>query len=255
MRIHIVGLLASLSVLFALPSRCGAEDVARYDWQRLAGVSRIAYINPDFVRNQRADKDTGPDVEYRKILTDLRATLQEAMQRRLAGQTRFHCSSTAEVQRAMRSLRWISSNLFEANAARSAKGRFRPEGRRIMTLARKLNVDAVLVGVMFEPASIGDSVNLRHSNWDINPLNVGVHRIKTHVISPRVQAYLISADGRLLWQDEQMADHPRSKPRSMHTLKIDWIEATQQVADQLADSLLRLPPATELRGRETIKRN
>jgi hypothetical protein len=39
-----------------------------------------------------------------------------------------------------------------------------------------------------------------------------------------------------------MADNPRTKPSTPRTMLVDWREATEQVAGQLADSLLRMPP-------------
>jgi hypothetical protein len=65
-----------------------------------------------------------------------------------------------------------------------------------------------------------------------------------------VKAYLITRQGTIAWQDEAMADHPRTKQRTTRTLLIDWQEATEEVAQQLADSLMRLPPP----GREFAPR-
>ena len=179
---------------------------------------------------------------HARTLQTLTATLQTALPESIAAGRTYQVIPEGDVQAALRKLRWQSRDLFQLRG-KPAQGKFpAPDLKHIQKLAQLLHVDGVIVSTMREPASVGDGLRLPYELWMVNPFDLGVRRRTAHVLSPRVQAFLITAEGKTAWQDEQAADHPRSTPRTLNTLLVDWQEATEQVAQQLADSLNRLPP-------------
>jgi hypothetical protein len=169
-------------------------------------------------------------------------TLQKSFIERMQTQARFVLVPQAVVERELHKLHWSAADLFENKGVGGGKAGPQPDKAHIAIIANRIGVDALIVGCLHEPASIGAGPKLHHEIWNANPLNISVKRMRAHVISPRVQAYLVTKDGRIVWKDEQMADHPRSSPKTSRTLLIDWTEVTSQVAGQIADSLLRMPP-------------
>jgi hypothetical protein len=236
--------LASAAVALAvLAAPRSALAGAMYNWSRLSGVEKIGYVNPYFAGPEPKEEPLGDsDRPYAEKLRRLRLTLQKAFVQRLRGQKRFVAVPQARVERELHRLHWTAADLFADRGMVRGKGRPRPDTARIAWLAQRIGVDALVVGVMYHPASIGEGPKLHHEIWSTNPLNLSVRRVRAHVISPRVQSFLVTTEGITVWRDEQMADHPRSGPRTPRTLLADWIEATAQVANQLADSLLRMPP-------------
>ncbi len=179
---------------------------------------------------------------HARTLQTLTATLKTALPESIAAGRTYQVIPDGDVQAALRKLRWQSRDLF-ALQGKPTQGKFPPpDTKHIQKLAQLLHVDGVIVSAMREPASVGDGLRLPYELWMVNPFDFGVRRRTAHVLSPRVQAFLITADGKTAWQDEQAADHPRTTPRTLNTLLVDWQEATEQVAQQLADSLNRLPP-------------
>ncbi|MDE2127441.1 MAG: hypothetical protein KGJ62_12715 [Armatimonadetes bacterium] len=49
-------------------------------------------------------------------------------------------------------------------------------------------------------------------------------------------------------------DHPRTDPRTLATLQVDWDEATNELAQDLSDSINRLPPLLRGGTRDTKAR-
>ena len=86
-------------------------------------------------------------------------------------------------------------------------------------------------------------LQLNHQTWNINPFNIGLRHIKSHVISPRIQAVLINRKGVIVWRDDQLANHPRTKPATLRNLRADWLDATDEAASLLVDSLEQPAPA------------
>src|SRR5262249_49399223 len=147
----------------------------------------------------------------------------------------------ALVERTLRALHWTQCDLFLDKAA--LKGNWpTPDMKRLTLLAKRLNVSAIFIGTMRDPADIKDGFRLHPELASANLVKLSLKHYRAHVLSPRVQAFLVTRDGKTAWQDEQMADHPRTRPNTLRTLRVDWQEATEQVAQQLADSLRRLPP-------------
>jgi hypothetical protein len=173
---------------------------------------------------------------YRDALKSLTEVMGTSLPDRLTEGGRFTVVPAKFVQQALRGLHWQARDLFLPSGSGNAKFPT-PDTERLQQLARKLHVDAVFVGTMREPASIGDGLRLPFEMWRINPLDLGIKRTRAHVLSPRVRAFLVTAQGGIAWEDEQMADHPRTTPHTTRTLLVDWQEATEQVAQQLADSL------------------
>lgn len=241
-------ILKSMTLLGVIGSAllCGAMASAldaKRDWTTLESVRRIAIISPFFCTETltRKPADT-EDRAYQSDLRSLEKTLRRSLPRSLAEPGRYRIAPPALTARVLRVLHWQPCDLFADNGV-ARKGDWpAPDLRRIAKVAQRLNVDAIFIGTMREPASIGDGLRFHHETWNPNPLNWGFQRIRSHVLSPRVRAFLVTRNGAIVWQDEQMADHPRTKERTERTLLLDWQEATTQVAQQLADSLYRLPP-------------
>ncbi len=179
---------------------------------------------------------------HTQTLQTLTEVMQATLPERIAAGRVYQVVPESEAQAALRGLRWQPRDLFQERGA-IVRGKFpTPDVKHIQQLAKRLKVDGVVVAAMREPASIGDGIRLPYELWMVNPFNMGVRRRLPHVLSPRIQAFLITADGETAWQDEQVADHPRTTPRTLKTLLVDWQEATEQAAQQLADSLHRQPP-------------
>ena len=160
------------------------------------------------------------DAFYWDALTSLADVMAASLPDRLAEGGRFTVVPAPFVQQALRTLHWQARDLFLPS--HDARTKFpTPDATRLQQLARRLHVDAVLVGAMREPASIGDGLRLPFENWKNNPLDVGVRRTRAHVLSPRIRAFLVTAQGGIVWQDEQMADHPRTTPHTTRTLLVD----------------------------------
>ena len=200
-------------------------------------------IDPTLPQTKPAAAVTEADKSFHtRTLQTLTATLQTALPESIAAGRTYQVLPDGDVQAALRQLRWQSRDLFQFQG-KPTQGKFpAPDLKHIQKFAQLLHVDGVLVSAMREPASVGDGLRLPYELWMVNPFDLGVRRRTAHVLSPRVQAFLITAEGKTAWQDEQAADHPRSTPRTLNTLLVDWQEATEQVAQQLADSLNRLPP-------------
>ena len=179
---------------------------------------------------------------HTQTLQTLTSTLHTALPESIGAGNVYRVVPQSDVQAALGRLHWNEHDLFQERG-QPLRGKFPvPDVKRIQKLAQMLHVDGVVVTAMREPASIGDGLRLPFELWKVNPFNMGVRRMKAHVLSPRVQAFLITAQGKTAWQDEMAADHPRTTPRTLKTLLVDWQEATEQVAQQLADSLHRQPP-------------
>jgi hypothetical protein len=234
--------------LFSIALSGWARADAKYDWARLSGVQKVGYVNPYFVPNVRG-QDSGLSGaeeikrrEHESILRTLRLTLQKSFIERMATQARFVIVPQAVIERELHKLHWGAADLFENKGIVKGKAWPEPDKAHIAIIANRIGVDALIIGCLREPASIGEGPRLHHEVWNANPLNITVKRMRAHVISPRVQAYMVTKEGWVVWKDEQMADHPRTNPRTSRTLIIDWTEVTSQVACQIADSLLRMPP-------------
>jgi hypothetical protein len=241
-------LLLALAGAVGLLSGASAARAAdpKYEWMALRQVRRIAIVSPYFCSDALRDKPTDLQSRaYQKEMQTLTDTLRRTLPHCLAEQNRFQIAPVETTERTLRNLRWSPRDLFYYGGRCEERQWPAPDRKRIATLAKRLKVDALFVGAMHEPASVGDSVQLHHGIGDPNPLDWKLQRIRPHVLSPRVQAFLVTQQGVLAWQDEQVADHPRTKQHTTRTLLIDWQEATEQVAQQLADSLLRLPPPTD----------
>lgn len=227
-----------------------------YHWEELAHVKRIAVVPPFFCTEAAYKPGDEKERAYQDGLQKLNATMQKALPNFLAEQPdRFRVAPPPLTERALKALHWQPCDLF-VNGGKLADGRWPvPDPERIATLAKRLRVDAIVVGSMRDPASIGHGLRIHHNPWSLNPLNWGFQRITPHVLSPRVQAFLITDGGTIAWKDEQMADHPRTSHPNARNLLVDWEEATEQVAQQLADSLLRLPPpGKEFGGAQSARR-
>ena len=223
-------------LLFAPIDSTGYADSSR-NWKALNETKIIAVIPFFFCEKSSL---TQSDKAKRTELEGLETALYWAVSVRLQERKRFKVFPAQRLLKILKSQKTNASDFFANSGKSNSKAWDRPQISKLKTLAKNLNVDAILVGEMHEPASIGDSAAMSHSA--INPLDMNVKRIHPHVISPRVQGYLVSIDGTIIWSDEQLADHPRSSPRTVKTLKLDLQEATEQVATQLMDSLQRLPP-------------
>ena len=186
---------------------------------------------------------TATDTSFHaRTLQTLTETLRAALPESIGNGHTYQVIPETDVQTGLRKLRWQTRDLFQGRGL-PAKSKFPdPDIKHIQKLAQILHVDGVVVASMREPASIGDGLRLPYELWLVNPFNLSTRRVRAHVLSPRVQAFLITSQGVTAWQDEQAADHPRATPRTLKTLLIDWEEATEQVAQQLADSLHRQPP-------------
>ncbi|HZO88163.1 MAG TPA: hypothetical protein VFB38_07460 [Chthonomonadaceae bacterium] len=228
--------------VLALSGMARAADTV-YRWEALQKVRRIAVVPPFFCTETPPPKlADGKDHPYQSTLQSLTQVMRTTLPVLLSEQGRFRVAPLDLTDRALKALRWTPCDLFANKGIAQGRQWPAPDLKRIVLLAKRLKVDAVFVGTMREPASIGEGMQFHHEAWDPNPLNWGLERIHAHVVSPRVQAFLITRDGVIAWTDEQMAEHPRTRQRTTRTLLVDWQEATQQVAQQLADSLLRLPP-------------
>lgn len=235
-----MGIIAGILVLMTGSSSRGD---AFYDWPVLSGVKTIGFVNPFFRPvDARVEKGNEAGRGYVTDLQLLRLTLQKSMLERLRQQTRFVLVPQARVEQEFHKLHWTAEDLFEKRGSIRGKSWPVPNRRRIAQLAQRIGADALLVGELHPPASIPDGAQLRHEIWNANPLNISLRRMRAHVISPRAQIFMITREGDTVWKDEQMADRPRTNPRTPHTLLLDWQEATAQVASQVADSVLRLQP-------------
>lgn len=216
---------------------------AKYDWDRLDRIQKIAIVAPFFCTEQATPKPAAEtERDYQKKRQTLLLAMRKTLARRMTEQQRFRALPLDKTESGLKTAHWTACDLFARQAALDGKTWPIPDTARIAALARRLKVDAILIGTMRDPASIGDGFQIHHETWNVNPLNLSLKRIRSHVVSPRCQAFLVTASGEIAWKDEQMADHPRTNPRTDKTLWIDWQEATEQVAQQLADSLLRMPP-------------
>lgn len=239
----LIALIMAAVVFGGMTWACGARADAAYNWSALEGVRRIAVVSPFFCATTGVKQGKPEDEKfYLERLNRLAAVMKQELPARLGDLSRFRVVPAKDVDSALRGLRWTARDLFANKGETNGKVWPALELGRVRALAKRLKVDAVFVGAMRDPASIGEGLRLHHDSWNPNPLNWGIQRNRAHVLSPRVQAFLITKNGVTAWKDEQMADHPRTKPSTPKTLAIDWIEATQQVAQQLADSLNRLAP-------------
>ncbi len=237
------GLLAIAAGGLLASSKAAQAVDPKYNWPALQQVHRIGVIIPYFCTSTPDSKPANAqDRAYQQGLNALETSMRKALSRCLAEGDRFRVMPLPMMDRVLRRLHLMPRNLFLQSGLAQGKQWPAPDVKRIAALAKRLNVDAIFVGSMREPASIGDSMQFHHEAWNPNPLAWNLQRIRPHVVSPRVQAFLITKQSVIAWQDEEMADHPRTKQRTARTLLIDWQEATEEVAQQLADSLLRLPP-------------
>jgi hypothetical protein len=245
---------------FLIAGATPARGETTYDWPTLQKIRRIAVVPPFFYARPESGKPDEEHAEFRSQMRALSATVAVAAQRDLAEGDRFQLVSPDAVRQALRALRWRANDLFtglpswETHGRPSAAKTFmknvapgkepwpQPNAARIARLARKLDVDGVVVGTMREPISVGAGILIRHDENIPNPINLSVRRMRDHVDSPRIHAALIARSGSLAWSDDLMAGHPRTKRRTMKTLALDWQEATQEVVQLMADSLFRLPP-------------
>jgi hypothetical protein len=248
---------AALALLVTAPRPVGSETT--YAWPILQKIRRIAVVSPFFYARPYAPSNEERD-EFIRQAPALAAVVARTTQRDLAEDNRFVLVPPEAVRRALRELHWTDRDLFtgfpgpSARARRSGIGAMQhniapgkepwpaPNLARIARLASKLGVDGVVVGTMREPISVGAGIVVRHDDYSLNPINVGMRRVRDHVDSPRIHAALVSRSGEIAWSDDLLAEHPRTKRRTSKTLAIDWQEATQEVVQLMADSLLRLPP-------------
>jgi hypothetical protein len=209
------------------------------DRAALAKVQRIAVVTPFFCTDaiKREPRHTGQQ-QYRDALQFLEQTIQKRLPVGLAESGRFRIAPPELTARTLQALGWAPQDFYEEEA--TLKGAWpKPDPKKAAQLAKRMRVDAVLVAALREPASIKEGYALSRNEWDTNPLNFSLKRYNNHVVSPRVQAFLFNAEGKMIWRDEQMAYHPRTKPHTPKTLRVDWQEATLQVAQQLTDNLMR----------------
>ena len=224
------------TLLIASSVAPGHADSSR-NWKSLNETKKIAAIPFFFCEKVsliQSEKAT------RNELEGLETALYWAMSVRLQERKRFKIYPAQRLLKILRIQKTNAYDFFKNSGTSTGKVWDRPQISKLKALAKILNVDAILVGEMHRPASIGEGAAMSHGV--VNPLNMSMKRIHAHVISPRVQAYLVSKTGAILWSEEQLADHPRSSPRTAKSLKLDLQEATEQVASQLTDSLQRLPP-------------
>lgn len=235
---------------------CHALHAAKpaLDRAALAGVKRIAVVTPFFCTQTllREPKNEAQET-YCDTLRMLETTIQERLPVSLAELGRFRVAPPALTARALRALGWNVQDLYEEEA--SLYGPWpRLDAARAAKLAKKLKVDAVLVAAMREPASTREGYQIRRNQFDLNPLNFSFQRYPNHVVSPRVQAFLVQSNGKIIWRDEQMAEHPRTKPSTMKTLCVDWQEATLHVAQKLTDNLIREAGEWKVEKKQTLGR-
>jgi hypothetical protein len=232
------GIIVLLCVVFSLSTVTYAAKTFS-DRNGLAKVKRIAVVSPFLCTDtpKREPKNIGQQ-QYREALQLVEQTIQQRLPVGLAESGRFRIAPPALTTRTLQALGWTPYDFYEEEA--TLKGDWpKPDPKRAAQLAKRLRVDAVLVAVLREPASIKEGYRLHPQEWDVSPFGIRIKRFPNHVVSPCVQAFLFSADGKLLWRDEQMAYHPRTKPHTPKTLRVDWQEATLQVAQQLTDNLMR----------------
>lgn len=217
----------------------------------LTRVARIAIVTPFFCTDTLKREAKNNDQQaYRETLRLLESTFQKRLPRSLGESQQFRVAPPELVDRKLRALGWMPQDLYEDEAALQ-RGWPQPVPKRAATLAKVLNVDAVFLAVMRDPASVKEGFRLHRQAWNINPFNLQLRRYPNHVTSPVVRAFLYDAKGDILWQDQQMADHPRTKPHTARTLRADWQEATLQVAQQLTDNLMREVIVTQQEGLST----
>lgn len=216
---------------------------AMHDWDILKRVRRIAIITPYFDAEALSRKPQDEkEKTYQANLRDVKKTFQEALPKCLAGSEQFQVTSAAEVNRALAALHWKPGDLFRKPQAKAKSPWPTPDLVRAAKLAQRLKVDAVFLSAMREPSSIKEGFHFHHETWNANPLNWSLRHVSAHINSPNVQATFITKNAQVAWQDAQMASCPRTKPATMRTLQADLHDATVAVAQQLTDSLLRLPP-------------
>lgn len=209
------------------------------DRAALKKVKRIAVVAPFFCTDTLLRE---PQSEARKTYCESLQTLERTIQKRLpvslAELGRFRVAPPDLTTRSLRALGWNPRDLYEEEAALFGAWP-RLDTERAAKLAKKLRVDAVLAAAMREPASTKEGYQIARNTWDFNPLSIRFQRYPNHVVSPRVQAFLVNAEGKVLWQDEQMAVQPRTKPHTAKTLCVDWQEATLLVTQHLTENLIR----------------
>ena len=228
-------LLVFLSMIVCEMTRARAETGR--NWASLAKIKKIAIVPAFFCEELRREANDGA---RRMDLHQLEEAMNRAIYTRLKEQVRYRIYPSEHLLKVMKTLEISPSDLLMKADESKKETWAKPRIFRLKQLAKALNVDAIFVGQMHPPSSIGDSAAMSHGI--VNPLQIGIKRIRPHVVSPRIQGYLVAQNGDIVWKDEQMSDHPRTSPKTMKTLMLDWREATDQAACQLTDSLLRLPP-------------
>lgn len=206
---------------------------AFYDTLALEKVKKIALLKP--VPSGKPLTDT----EDKNLQSMLCLQLHKALTKRLGEHSRFKLVPDGLSSKHLAKLSWTEKDFLTSTRSSRKKQSLVPEPIRISMLASRLNVDAVLVYHVSESDNIGDSVGLHRSKGDLNPLNLKVERLRPHVVSPKVTAYLVNRKGETVWSDTQVAFRPRTNKKTPQSLVADLTEVTLQVAGQVSDSLHR----------------
>jgi hypothetical protein len=237
---HIHKISRWVALLSALMLAAGAHAEKRKAARNaLEPVLRMAVVSPFFCTDTlKREPNSAARKHYHESLRILEQTIQKRLPVSLGESRRFRIAPPDLTVRALRALGWAPQDLYEYEAALEGKWPV-PDPKRAAKLAQKLRVDAVFLAVMREPASTRAGYQLRRDDWNPNPLNLRFERYREHVVSPTVRAFLFSDEGELLWQDEEIAEYPRTRPHTPKTLRVDWLEATLKVAQEITDNLIR----------------
>src|SRR5437660_1221467 len=117
--------------LVTTPARVQADAV--YDWQRLAQVRSVAWVNPFFPGS--VEHTAGYNEPHSDRLHSLRLTLQASMLRRLRNQSRFAVAPQSRIEQVLHNLHWTAADLFTDRGAVRGKAWPQPDRERISVVA------------------------------------------------------------------------------------------------------------------------
>ncbi len=220
-----------------------ASDKSIHDWSSCKNIHTIVVLPVVICTgalSQPAHEESTRD--YQKNLRLLLQRFDTAFANRLQENPQFKLTLMNKVMSAKQKSEFRNVVGYKQLSGKQSSDWPSPDLSTAMNLAKLLKADAVLISALREPASIGEGLQLNHQTWNINPFNIGLRHIKPHVVSPRVQAILISRAGNIVWRDEELANHPRTKPSTARNLHADWLDSTDEVASLLADSLEQKAP-------------
>ncbi len=228
-----------ITALFVAASLTTAHsDSSIHDWNRLKNIHRIVLapvvLCTGALNIPAADSSAK---EYQQNLRLILHRFDSALTNRLNELPNFNITPMNTAPSKIKNSSFSPNDIYLRPPGKQSRDWPSPDTKKAMILIKKLKVDGIIFSAMREPASIAEGLQISHQTWNINPFNIGLRHIKPHVVSPRVQSILINRSGKIVWQDEELANHPRTKPSTPRTLKADWLDATDIVASLLADSL------------------